>query len=335
MGRYISTYITGFNQIVQNQLLSDLKSVKIIENMDGMIFFEYAGNAKNISNLLYLNNTYNVIYAEKSHQLTFKKIVTKACSKGQKYVIDRGTFRVRYVKENQFSHVDREVNDFCEKYIIRNSALKLDRLNPSTEFWCLVRSEGWGFFAQLLYKRKTSEKQLHKGELRPELAYLLCCCVNYNHDSIVCDPFCGYGAIPKQLIKKSRVSKVYASDINKDCVHLLKKDKAIVDAGVILRNCDARNLIHIPNNSIDSVITDPPWGMFEEIDNIENFYHTILVEFLRILKPTGIIVLLTACKNEFTRVLLNNEFKDKLQLCNNLNILVNGKKSGVFVIKRK
>lgn len=53
-----------------------------------------------------------------------------------------------------------------------------------------------GFFGKLLRKRKITEKTLHKGELRPEFALLMCAFAGIKQNEILCDPFAGYGSIP-------------------------------------------------------------------------------------------------------------------------------------------
>lgn len=49
------------------------------------------------------------------------------------------------------------------------------------------------------YLKGRQQKKLNKGELRPEFSHLMCCCAKIGYDDIVCDPFCGFGSIPKQL----------------------------------------------------------------------------------------------------------------------------------------
>ena len=52
----------------------------------------------------------------------------------------------------------------------------------------------------------------------------------------------------------------------------------------------------------------------------------------RILKLNGLIVLLTANKEEMSNVL--NNFKGKLELVDKFDILVSGKKASIYKIKK-
>lgn len=223
----------------------------------------------------------------------------------QQFLINKGTFRVRFSKENQFVKVDRNVTQNAEKSIQDNSCLRLDRVNPTTEIWYIIRSEGMGFYCQLLFKRKVTEKNLNRGELRPEFSNLMCSCIILNKDMIICDPFCGYGAIPKQLITRFNVKKVYASDLDKEKVDLIKKSKWSGNKKIKVFHANAMNIKEIADSTVDAVITDPPWGYYEQIDDMKDFYKEMLKELNRIVKENGKIVILTAKKEEFESICID------------------------------
>lgn len=86
------------------------------------------------------------------------------------------------------------------------------------------------------------------------------------------------------------------------------------------------------NDFISKIITDPPWGLYKDIKNITAFYALMMKEFVRVLKSGGIIVLLTARKNEFEKVLSKHK---NLDLLEKYDILVSGKKSAIYKIKKQ
>jgi len=63
---------------------------------------------------------------------------------------------------------------------------------------------------------------------------------------------------------------------------------------------DTRNLIkEVPSNSIDVIITDPPWGIgFDEHDNVDVFYE-VAPELYRVLKPDSWFVFFFTPKRIF------------------------------------
>ena len=83
--------------------------------------------------------------------------------------------------------------------------------------------------------------------------------------------------------------------------------------------------------SVNKIVTDPPWGLYEDVGmEMEGFYDKMMKEMYRVLKTNGIIVILTANKDELEKVLLN--FRNKLKILNKYNILVSGKKAAVYKI---
>lgn len=323
MGKYISTFITGFDKIVEKCLLRDLEGAHVIKIYDGLIYYYYNGDYQKINKLIYLNNTFYVMESFKN-PTSFKQMIFRISKRKYKPIICKGTFRIRFSKANQFAKVEKKYTQLAEKQIIYNSKLRLDRLNSKSEIWYIIRSEKIGFYCQLIHKRENTEKNLNKGQLRPEFAYLMCECANLKKDSIVCDPFCGYASIPKQLLSNFRVNKIFVNDLDKHMIDRLKQNKKM-----IISNLDACNLSHIKDSTIDAVITDPPWGYYEQIEDIKGFYINIFKEMVRIVKNDGTLVLLSARKEEFMETLNNFD----LLLVNKIDTLVNGKKASVFVIK--
>ena len=84
----------------------------------------------------------------------------------------------------------------------------------------------------------------------------------------------------------------------------------------------------IKDNMIDLIITDPPWGYYEKIDNIEKFYIDMFKEFCRVIKKNGKLVILSARKDEFELVLS----KQKYIISEKIDTLINGKKASIYVI---
>ena len=250
------------------------------------------------------------------------------------FLVNKGSFRVRFQQENQFAKVDKNLTRKVEEYVLRNSKLKLDRLSPTNEIWFCIRREGFAFCGELISHREFTEKNLNKGELRPEIAYLMCVFAELSEDAVVADPFCGYGSIPIQLEKRFKCSKIYASDIDELKVKGLAQRFAVPEPvegqgpRVELCQADAFELSHIQDNSLDIIITDPPWGLWEDIPDIQDFYNKMFVSFSRVLKKDGKMIILSAR----TKELESAATTQGLTIQKSLHTLVNGKKSTLYVI---
>ena len=327
MAEFISSFITGFQHVVEKNLPQILAGVKILHVFDGLIHYQYAGDSHNLDKIIYFNNTFFVLKTMKGKGLNFPSLVGAVSSEKKYYLINKGTFRVRFQNENQFVKVDKNISKKAEETVLHNSKLHLDRLSPTTEIWYSIRREGFAFCGQLISNREFTEKNLNKGELRPEIAYLICCYADLNQDDVVAEPFCGYGSIPVQLIKKFRFQKLFASDIDKDKISINMQKKQLTDNPQIeLSVNDAFVLPQIIDRSVDVVITDPPWGYFEQIDDIGEFYKKMFTSFKRILKENGRMIILSARKDEIEKAALEMN----VQILSSLHTLVNGKKASLY-----
>ena len=317
MAEYISSFTTGFGEMISRALPSLLPGAKILRVYDGLIHYAFPGNPKAINQVPCFNNSWCTLRFFQGKSLSFPRMAAEIEAGKPCYPVTTGTFRVRFSKGNQFAGVDKQISLRAENAVMRSSQLKLDRLNPATELWYVIRDEGFGFYGQLLQKRVAAEKNLHPGELRPEFAHLMCLCGSPTRDSVILDPFAGYGAIPAQLKKHFPFGRLIANDIDPDKAQPMCED--------------ALRLTSITDNSIDLIVTDPPWGYYEQIDDIALFYEAMLREFGRILKRDGKAVILSARKEEFTRAIENT---GAFALEQAIHTLVNGKKAGVYVLTK-
>ncbi len=333
MAEFISTFITGFQSVVEGDLTQRFPKIKILGLYDGLIHYRFDGDSRELEKIIYFNNTFFVLKTMKGKGMNFNSLVGSVCSSKNYFLVNKGSFRIRFVQENQFAKVDKSITRRAEEYVLANSKLKLDRLSPTNEIWFSIRREGFAFCGELISKREFTEKNLNKGELRPEIAYLICCFAAIKSDDKILEPFCGYGSIPVQLAKKFKFQKLFISDIEAEKAALTGSRKQISAApeGLIdCRQADAFSLNHIEDKSISLVITDPPWGYYEEIGDIKEFYQKMFLSFNRILSDSGRMVILSARKEELEAAVSESGFKIK----NSLHTLVNGKKAGLYFIER-
>lgn len=333
MAEFISSFITGFQEVVQSDLTTRFPKIKILNLMDGLIHYRFDGDSRELEKIIYFNNTFFVLKTMKGKGLNFNSLVGTVCSSKNYFLVNKGSFRIRFVQENQFAKVDKALTRRSEDYVLANSKLKLDRLSPTNEVWFSIRREGFAFCGELISKREFTEKNLNKGELRPEIAYFICCFADISPEDTILEPFCGYGSIPTQLAKKFRFKKLYISDIEAEKVEVTKARKQISQAPEGLIDCraaDAMDLSHIEDKSINLVITDPPWGFYEDIGDISDFYTKTFKSLDRVLADQGRMVILSARKEELEQTADAAGFKIK----KSLHTLVNGKKAGLYLICR-
>lgn len=330
MAEFVSSFITGFQSVVEADLTSRFKNLKILNLFDGLVHYRFDGDSRELEKILYFNNTFFVLKTMKGKGLNFPSLIGAVCSGKNYFLINKGSFRVRFQNENQFTKVDKSLTRRAEEYVLQNSKLKIDRLSPTNEVWFSIRREGFAFCGELISKREFTEKNLNQGELRPEIAYLICCFADIQNNDTILEPFCGYGSIPVQLAKKFRFEKLYVSDLDSEKASQTAARKQLSAPNIECCTADATILSHIQDKSISLVITDPPWGYYEEMTDIEGFYKKMFFSFNRVLADGGRVVILSARKEELETSAAACGFEIK----KSLHTLVNGKKAGLYLLEK-
>lgn len=329
MAEFVSTFTTGFQKVVEKNLPEIVSGCKILNIYDGIVHYKYNGNSHDLEKVVYFNNTFFVIKSWNNFCGNFSTMVNDFCNENKYLLISKGSFRTRFVRENQFEKVDKKLVIKVEENVLKRSKLKIDRVSPSTEIWFDIRREGFAFCGQLISKREFTEKNLNKGELRPELAYLMCCFAELKENDVIAEPFCGYGSIPIQLVKKFHFLHLYVSDIDEEKITALKEKKQFKQNDFVSIDVqDAFSLKQIKDNSVDVIISDPPWGFFEDVGDIALFYDKMFCSFKRILKNDGKMIILSARKDELEYAAEKNNYK----IIEKVDTLVNGKKACVYMI---
>jgi len=342
---YFSTFISGFQDAV-NYLVKDLiKDVVVLKILDGLILYETNMNIEKIKAIKIFNNSFLLINKYKptgSNSIEFaleQFIRIKKRNEQVKSVLESikpKTFRVVTSEENKLTSINKDLRNRAETRISKDYLLQIDRLNPDIEFWVISRSEGIVLIGLRITRHRTSDKFLLKGELRPELSCLLCWLSEPSREDVFLDPFCGYGSIPIERSVLMGYKEIIASDI--DSKKLLYLNKKIEDIKIrnnfILRNDDFFSNIVLKESSIDKIVTDPPWGDFEGLqEDPSNYYRRFITKSLFYLKENGILVFITSRKSETESIL--KELESKITLILKLDILVSGKKTGVYKLVKK
>jgi tRNA G10 N-methylase Trm11 len=231
--------------------------------------------------------------------------------------------------ENTPAAVREDLRREAERYIASASGLRPDRRNPAVEFWFLLRREG-AFFLRRLSHHRSWDKLLHPGELPPPLAWMLCKLSEPRPGERVADPFCGYGSIPASRLRHFPPAEMFASDIDRKALGSAKnKFTGKARHHCVFNHCDARDLPRfIPPASLDSIITDPPWGVYRDMP-IGDLYTQSLGIFSGLLRPGGRVVLLCGRGEELPEAAAQNGYT----VTRNIPILVSGRKAVIYVLR--
>ena len=339
MNHFFGTFISGTGEIIAAMLEQRLNDVKILSLLDGAVEFETAVPYSDL-NLFCFNNLFQVLHRgalRESESLDgyLKTLLADEQNWGELKSASSKiqTFRLVTSRQNKLVSVDAALRDKLEKQLAKRSGLRVNRSRPDTEFWVLSRSEGVAYFLQRLSKHMAYDKLLDPGELHPELAYMMCWLTSPKYTDTVLDPFCGYGAIPLQRSKRFPFEKLYAFDIADKPLARTREKLPRKNPKIVVERHDALELDSVlPPESVDAVITDPPWGVFQEVGmELEEFYRRMLLQFKIVLKPGGRLVLLTAGEEALSAAL---QTVPEFLLRQEYHILVSGKKSGLYLLEK-
>jgi hypothetical protein len=237
-------------------------------------------------------------------------------------------FRVVFSLENTPAAASADLRRDAENFIASLSGLPVNRSSPGTEFWFLLRREG-SFFMQRLSRHRPWDKLLHPGELPPPLAWMLCQLSCPRPGERVADPFCGRGSIPAARLRHFPQAEFFASDIDGGVLKAAEAKLKGKTHRCRFDRLDVRDLPRaVPAASLDSIITDPPWGRYQDLP-IEDLYAQSLKVFSSLLKPGGRAVILCGRGIDLPTAAAQNGFT----AARNIPILLSGRKAVIYVLQ--
>jgi hypothetical protein len=279
--------------------------------LDGAVLYE----ADALPDTPWANNTFEAICWE-NKKINLNRYMKKILSAPPSMHNEApGHFRIVVSEENTLVSVDPAIKNKMEKHIAAQTGLTPERGGAGLEYWFLSRSEGFVFFLKRLTYHTSFDKALPKGALTPPLAYLLNVLAEPAPGDTMLDPFCGSGAITAAARRYFPYKKVLESDktAGKEIAALFS---------------------WLPRRSVNKIVTDPPWGLYDETRDIRSLYDKMPGIFLHLTARGGTIVVLTSQK-DLLREILSCKKTECLRLRRVYDILVNGRKAGVFVIHRE
>ncbi len=340
MTTYFSTFTSGLQEIIAQALPQALPEARIQQLLDGLVIYESNRPLQQVTSLRLFNNTFIALYPVQQlppgglHQLLQRVMQKPNDLRIPGWAIKKArSFRLMASRENQTISIKRELLERLESFFSHRLRLRVSRSKADVEVWFIERSEGLGLVGLRVTRNPAMEKNLHKGELRPELAHCLCLLSEPQGSDVFLDPFAGSGAIPLERASHFPYRRIIAVDQEENAVTGLSR-RLPRDERVQSFAADARRLTSLVDGSINKIVTDPPWGFYEErrAETITDFYGEMLAEFARLLKDDGLLVVLMGQKERFEEALAG--CTGRLALLGKWDILVSGKKAAIYKARK-
>lgn len=328
---YFATFLPGVEPVIEDVLRAQGVAA-IRRTLEGAVLYEHS----HFVNAACMNNTFEVIARERARGGHPIDAFGEGLLKSRKPWLSplrskrAGSFRIVTSLENQLVSMNPRTRAALEARIGKETGLSLRRAGAQVEFWLLCRSEGTCYFLKRLTHGRVGEKQLQKGELRPEVCYLLNWVAGVDRRDVFLDPFCGSGAIPASRMRLGGYGAICAIDSDKEKTRhareRLAKTPGYAGDKVRVEEGDACALSG-KVSGVTKIVTDPPWGFYESCD-VAVLYPRMLKSFLDISMPGAVFVVLSARKEALETALL--ACGDALRLTARYDVLLSGKKAAIF-----
>jgi len=346
---YYATFIPGLQELIAEAARERLHDVVIHRLLDGAILFETSVTYDRF-NFLCFNNIFAVADVmehidSNGLEAHIHTVIHNGLAPAAEQVIAHNsakfrTFRIVISRENTPAAIDEKLRLKAEQYIAHISGLKTDRARPDAEFWFLYRHDhqpegelpvrDFSVFMKRLTMRLSWEKSLHPGELPPPLAWTLCRLGNLKHGDTVLDPFCGYGSIPDAALKYFHIAQCIACDSNTQAAAYTAARHKNRRGHFVLHKTDFRSLADLlPAHSVDAIITDPPWGHYQELP-VTQLYEDMFRVFDLLLKADGRAVILGDRTDALAQAAQN-----RFTVSQNIPILLSGKKAAIYLFSNE
>lgn len=335
---YFSTFVPGLQDSVQAEIETKIKGAQINSLLNGLVVFETQNQKEKIKNLCLTEDNFILIRKFAGLPQNPFRLITRILKKEKVPTATLPTlqnFKILVHVSGKFPFTRRSLAQELEK--ILSEKLNLSSSPDSkNEFWFFLRGR-----LGLLGFKITDEKIKYRdykiknipGSLKPQVAHALCLLSEPNKKDVFLDPMCGVGTILIERAHYFPFKRILGRDINQDIINLavanIKKAKAKIE----IKPGNATRLSAIPANSIDKLVTNPPWGRTHSPGlDYRAFYPKLLREFHRLLKPNGVLVLLTSEKALMEKLIKDNQNRWRQE--QQLNIFVSGQKAGIYKLRR-
>jgi hypothetical protein len=284
--RYFAQFRAGLGELVLDSLRRDLSRVNVVSSDESSLIFDTASDPSKVGNLGYLKNAFSVLgtIRRSSAQHAAEQFAEQALSTPMLRGQGRGTtFRTMVSVDGKLHGLPRPAKTRLESAIAKATGARLSPRGGGVEYWLIGRRD----LKSMLFCRRltTGIRPGAAGSLGADLAMLLVKASDPRPDDVFLDPFAGSGSIVR-----ARMALPYAT--GKPYPQVPPEIRRASRVTVLTE--DALELPSIPTGSVSSIVTDPPWGEYDELEvDFAAFAQRMMASFDRVLDPRrGRLVLL-------------------------------------------
>lgn len=284
-GRYYVQFPAGLSALVTASLEADVRA-KLEFSDDSSAVFASTAPARAIADLPYLRNEFQVLYDVPRRTLasalnSFRAALAEGRIRIPSDAIGR-PFRLMAHIDGQLAPLPKPARVGLEDEIRRAARARVEARGMGDEYWIIGRRDLDRFLFARRGAKVASKIRVSAGGLAPEVSDLLIRMSEPSKDDRFLDPFGGSHALAR-----ARSRYPAASIITSDTVSSQQTDLDDLGERVMVLDEDVRQLPSLDNDSVTVIVTDPPWGEYESVDDLRRFLVATFASFARILTPGG------------------------------------------------
>ena len=180
-------------------------------------------------------------------------------------------------------------------------------------------------------RHRTYKTASRPASLRPTIARAIVQLTRPADNDIFLDPMCGAGTLMIERALAGRYALVQGGDMEEKAVDATLENFGNQHKPREVRHWDARKL-PLLDHSVDKIATNPPWGrQIGSPSELRALYKSAFAEMDRVLRPNGIVAVLTSEWN----IIKNTLEQTNLTLIEQIkNIGVLGRRADIFVAQK-
>ena len=330
--RYLIQFPAGTGDLILDAISPYAGNFKVHYRDDSAMIFDSPADEEKIARIPFAKNAFTVIGSVPRGRID--KGVGQlgrfaASAKFPPGSLRNPRFRTMIHIDGGLSAVDKGVKSGLDRAISMRTRQRIEPRGMCQEYWVIGRT---GLRELLLCARLPKQKRPPKGKgaLSYELSSMLVAASRPSAKDVFLDPFAGTGSFvlarAESDARRILYSDVNLHDFERDFPRELRADRRIEFLGD-----DALTLGSVSDGQVDVIVTDPPWGEYEDMGTqYTDFARAMVKSFNRVLRRAGgRFAVLTSRQ---TAAIMEKEFIEGGFSVNSTHeILVNGHPATVLV----
>ena len=334
---FCGTFAPGLEGLIEKYLEKRSKNIKIIQKAHGLIFFESTYSLHELRQLKVFNALYLVIVKLQDGDFfdlskRIQRVLANKKDTIRSYIKNK-KFNLFFFENGKSLKINDEIY-FSIADSIRDSLGIHKSSNDGQLDISVIKRSDIGVFAGIkIIKDETIGKT--RGMLPFALSYLISWYSEPKPDDVICDPFFGYGGLAEARAKGFPFKKYIISDKSIETKQFMVDFKKKLSNVEFYTSDVMTDGFKAESNTVSRVLTDPPWGDFENIDQIDNLYINIIKEVNRVLKYGGKAVLIVSRDlSNFVSMKASSGEYGKWKIFDRIDILISGKKASILKLEK-